>query len=794
MDPNDDNDRYPNVDTYCIPNGGRYATYAGYEGRPIYDTLDAFSFDASEWLDRDEDNIGDSVDLDLDGDETANEYDFDQCNSSESRDIRAMPKVLVRSTADFRSWTNIGYNQSRNSTRLTNTLNSESIVEVAQNLTEAKRPIDEYTSLLIEGSQFNRGITPAELTLISEFMQTDGNLLYFENDSSQPLIIESLLGDDIHYSETVNIDSSVLSQAGINVFGEFDGLGWEGDSKVFDQSVLAENNVQSIFTVPHTVFWNESSVLISLSNRLVNDQLVGNQRGNEQRAAFFTSMMQWFLRPAVCSNEGDADNDGIVNIIDNNDDGDVYPSGHPNAGEPILDENDAFPCLVSEYLDSDSDGIGDNADVCPFQAFETQDTDRDRVCDVADNCVSDFNPLQRNLDNDSFGNACDADIDGDGFDNVIDVFTMDAEEHMDSDGDRLGDNRENILGTSNDNRDTDGDEIWDSVEARIGTDPLIANDFPAPEQRAVMARPRITSKVLMSRNDGERLFALGTENESISTQDQWFLFAGSNGIESYQSMLNVNVDFTNSKGGKDKLIFEGTYLEYAHQFVIDSDSGVMQTSRTVGDATEMVMFIASPSASDVLVFADGWLDSAEIKSALIAGVDLTTLSPDTSSTSMDYLSQNIAQSTASMKIIKLDDDNGEQSVGAGPGISLILSGSRAPDRVFVKPGSDIDATNLKGGRDHIFLSGKWEEYAKSFDDSGNIIFSRDVELNGETVTERVVVPNGATVANNDIIGFYNGCISLQAANTAIQIDERVVSADIEAFDRRTCYTRRFPRQ
>ena len=103
MDPNDDNDRYPNVDTYCIPNGGRYATYAGYEGRPIYDTLDAFSFDASEWLDRDEDNIGDSVDLDLDGDETANEYDFDQCNSSESRDIRAMPKVLVRSTADFRS-------------------------------------------------------------------------------------------------------------------------------------------------------------------------------------------------------------------------------------------------------------------------------------------------------------------------------------------------------------------------------------------------------------------------------------------------------------------------------------------------------------------------------------------------------------------------------------------------------------------------------------------------------------------------------------------------------------------
>ena len=361
---------------------------------------------------------------------------------------------------------------------------------------------------------------------------------------------------------------------------------------------------------------------------------------------------------------------------------------------------------------------------------------------------------------------------------------------MDSDGDRLGDNQENQLGTSNTAKDSDGDGIWDSVEARIGTDPLVPNAYPIPVERSVMVNPRITSKVLMGKNDGERLFALGANNDSVVTHDQWFLFAGSNGIESYQSMLNVNVDFTNSKGGKDKLIFEGTYLEYAHQFVIDKDSGVMQVSRTVGDETEMVMFIASPSASDVLIFADGWIDSSVIKDTLINSEDMASLIPNNTDSSLNYLSKISDSSIANMKIIKLDDDNGEQSVGAGPGIALILSGSSAPDRVFVKPGSNVDATNLKGGRDYIFLTGKWEEYNKAFDASGNIILTREIEVLSQMVTERVIVPNGANVANDDIIGFVNGCVSLYAANKALQVDASVVSADINEFDRRSCYTKR----
>ncbi len=43
------------------------------------------------------------------------------------------------------------------------------------------------------------------------------------------------------------------------------------------------------------------------------------------------------------------------------------------------------------------------------------DSDSDDIVDAVDNCPQDPNPAQANLDNDAFGDACDDDIDGDGF-------------------------------------------------------------------------------------------------------------------------------------------------------------------------------------------------------------------------------------------------------------------------------------------------------------------------------------------------------------------------------------------
>ena len=47
------------------------------------------------------------------------------------------------------------------------------------------------------------------------------------------------------------------------------------------------------------------------------------------------------------------------------------------------------------------------------------DNDGDTILNYIDNCVEVENIIKNNLDNDSFGDVCDIDIDGDGFSNVI---------------------------------------------------------------------------------------------------------------------------------------------------------------------------------------------------------------------------------------------------------------------------------------------------------------------------------------------------------------------------------------
>jgi len=82
----------------------------------------------------------------------------------------------------------------------------------------------------------------------------------------------------------------------------------------------------------------------------------------------------------------DTDNDGIGNNADLDDDGDGVP-----------DARDAFPLDPTETLDTDGDGIGNNADTdddndsvldvndaCPLDAGETRDSDGDGICDNAD--------------------------------------------------------------------------------------------------------------------------------------------------------------------------------------------------------------------------------------------------------------------------------------------------------------------------------------------------------------------------------------------------------------------------
>jgi DNA-directed RNA polymerase subunit F len=139
--------------------------------------------------------------------------------------------------------------------------------------------------------------------------------------------------------------------------------------------------------------------------------------------------------PNDASETTDSDGDGV------GDNSDVFPMNAfesiDSDGDGYGDNSDHFPNDPSESADSDGDGVGDNSDAFPDDATQTMDTDGDGVGDLNDLCSS-------TLDNQTVdANGCSQvqlDADGDGYEDAVDDFPLDATQWLDSDGDGYGDN------------------------------------------------------------------------------------------------------------------------------------------------------------------------------------------------------------------------------------------------------------------------------------------------------------------------------------------------------------------
>ncbi len=107
-------------------------------------------------------------------------------------------------------------------------------------------------------------------------------------------------------------------------------------------------------------------------------------------------------------------------------------------------------------VDTDGDGVGDNADAFPNDATETTDSDSDSVGNNADAFPNDATET--------------ADADNDGVGNNADAFPNDVTETADADNDGVGDNADAFPNDATETADTDGDN---------------ADDFPSDSARSV---------------------------------------------------------------------------------------------------------------------------------------------------------------------------------------------------------------------------------------------------------------------------------------------------------------------
>ncbi|AWB65297.1 hypothetical protein C2869_02035 [Saccharobesus litoralis] len=115
----------------------------------------------------------------------------------------------------------------------------------------------------------------------------------------------------------------------------------------------------------------------------------------------------------------------------------------------VVNELDAFPYDPSESVDTDGDGVGNNADT---------DDDNDGVNDQQDAF-----PLNQDettdTDGDGLGNNQDEDDDGDNVLDHLDIFPLNSAEWSDFDQDLIGDNADN---------DDDNDGVDDLIDQHLG--------------------------------------------------------------------------------------------------------------------------------------------------------------------------------------------------------------------------------------------------------------------------------------------------------------------------------------
>ncbi|MFT7559181.1 MAG: beta-glucanase (GH16 family) [Flavobacteriales bacterium] len=366
------------------------------DGDGYVDSIDAFIFDPSEWLDTDLDGIGNNADTNDDGDaclDSEDAYPLDPTRGC--GEVRNLVWSDEFDSINLNDWTHdVGgegwgnselqyYTDGNNaSTRFDTQANSNVLVMEARSGNPANYSCwygtCDYTSskLITAGKQeFMHGRIEARLKV----PQTQGVWPAFW-----------MLGNNI---ESVNWPTSgeidIMEHVGFEPqlsHGALHGPGYSGNTPIFGTNSIGEN-IDLNFHV-YAVEWDTNGVTWYVDD--VEFYSVTRQEVEVHGNWVFDHEFYLLLNVAVGGGwPGSPDGSSTfpqqmlvdyVRVYQDSDNNQVSDSD----GDGFADNIDVFPNDASEWLDSDLDTMGDNEDAFPFDASETIDTDLDGIGNNAD--------------------------------------------------------------------------------------------------------------------------------------------------------------------------------------------------------------------------------------------------------------------------------------------------------------------------------------------------------------------------------------------------------------------------
>jgi len=172
-------------------------------------------------------------------------------------------------------------------------------------------------------------------------------------------------------------------------------------------------------------------------------------------------------------------------------------------------------------------------------------------------------------------------------------------------------------------------------------------------------------------------FGLSYGAATISTAGEYIRYIGSGLVDEVVVGPAMTVDLTASASGIDRFYLAGSLADYS--LSVDATVRTLTLSRIVAGQTETAIVTGgSASNYDLLVFADGAVNSNSLYNAVVASTALPL--PNASDNSLHLPALPVQN--AIVKAYALNQ-SGETFASVKPGVNLVIHGGGGVDKVYV---------------------------------------------------------------------------------------------------------------